>query len=83
MTFFHRAYIYSVLSSPNLDWEGHFRSAQAASAYAVQHLGNEASLPTIADVNETQACFGERRKDFSLVGDCKSIDEVVATGGVA
>lgn len=80
---FHGAYLYSVLSSPDLDWEGHFHFARAASAYAIQHLGNEASLPTIADVNETQASFGERRGDLSLVCDRKSKDGVVATGGMA
>jgi len=64
---FHGAYMYSVLASPDSTWEQHFRFARAASAFAIQHLGNEASLPTLADVNETQARFGERRHDLSLV----------------
>jgi sugar/nucleoside kinase (ribokinase family) len=63
---FHGAYMYSALSSPDASWEEHFRFARAASAYAIQHLGNEASLPTLADINETQARYGERRADLSL-----------------
>jgi sugar/nucleoside kinase (ribokinase family) len=58
---FHGAYVYSAITSPDTPWETHFRFARAASAYAVQHLGNEASLPTLADINETQARFGEGR----------------------
>jgi sugar/nucleoside kinase (ribokinase family) len=58
---FHGAYVYSALADPEASWESHFKFARAASAYAVQHLGNEASLPTLANVNETQARFGERR----------------------
>jgi hypothetical protein len=58
---FHGAYVYSAITSPDTPWETHFRFARAASAYAVQHLGNEASLPTLADINETQARFAEGR----------------------
>jgi sugar/nucleoside kinase (ribokinase family) len=58
---FHGAYVYSAITSPDTPWEAHFRFARAASAYAVQHLGNEASLPTLADINETQALFPEGR----------------------
>lgn len=56
---FHGAYIYSAVTSPDTPWESHFRFARAASAYAVQHLGNEASLPTVSEINETQARFAE------------------------
>jgi sugar/nucleoside kinase (ribokinase family) len=56
---FHGAYIYSAITSPDTPWESHFRFARAASAHAVQHLGNEASLPTLSDINETQAKFAE------------------------
>lgn len=56
---FHGAYVYSYLVSPDSGWESHFRFARAASAYSVQHLGNEASLPTLAAVNETQALLPE------------------------
>jgi hypothetical protein len=56
---FHGAYIYSALTNPDADWDAHFRFARAASAYSVQYLGNEASLPTLAAINETQARFPE------------------------
>jgi sugar/nucleoside kinase (ribokinase family) len=59
---FHGAYVYSCLTSPSATWDDHFRFARAASAHAIQHLGNEASLPTLADINETRACFAERRE---------------------
>lgn len=58
---FHGAYIYSVLTAPERGWDDHFRFARAASAHAIQHLGNEASLPTLTDIGKTQACFVERR----------------------
>jgi sugar/nucleoside kinase (ribokinase family) len=47
---FHGAYIYSYLTNPAKSWEDHFRFAQAASAYKIQHLGNEAGLPTLIEV---------------------------------
>jgi sugar/nucleoside kinase (ribokinase family) len=47
---FHGAYVYSYLTNPTTSWEGHFRFAHAASAYKIQHLGNEAGLPTLADI---------------------------------
>jgi sugar/nucleoside kinase (ribokinase family) len=56
---FHGAYIYSAITSPDTPWEAHFRFARAAAAHAVQHLGNEASLPTLSDINATQAEFAE------------------------
>jgi sulfofructose kinase len=59
---FHGAYVYSYLSNPFGLWDDHFRFARVASAYAIQHLGNEASLPTLADINETHARFDERRE---------------------
>ena len=59
---FHGAYVYSYLTRPNAAWEEHFRFARAASAHAIQRLGNEASLPTLADIKEAQARFDERRE---------------------
>ena len=56
---FHGAYIFSYLTTSDASWDSHFRFARAASAYSIQHLGNEASLPTLANVNETQAVFPE------------------------
>jgi sugar/nucleoside kinase (ribokinase family) len=47
---FHGAYIYSCLANPAKTWEKHFRFAQAAAAYKIQHLGNEAGLPTLAQI---------------------------------
>jgi sugar/nucleoside kinase (ribokinase family) len=59
---FHGAYVYSYLTSPSATWDDHFRFARAASAHAIQHLGNEASLPTLADISEAHARFEERRE---------------------
>jgi sugar/nucleoside kinase (ribokinase family) len=59
---FHGAYVYAALTNPFTSWEDHFRFARAASAYAIQHLGNEASLPTLLDINETCARFDEHRE---------------------
>ncbi len=47
---FHGAYVHSYLADPALSWEEHFRFARAASAYKIQHLGNEAGLPTLAEI---------------------------------
>ncbi len=55
---FHGAYIYSYLADPTKKWEQHLRFAQAAAAYKIQHLGNEAGLPTTADVEVVRREFG-------------------------
>jgi sugar/nucleoside kinase (ribokinase family) len=47
---FHGAYIHSYLTDPTKPWSQHFGFAQAASAFKIQHLGNEAGLPTLADI---------------------------------
>lgn len=47
---FHGAYIFSYLTNPDATWLDHFRFARAASAFKVQHLGNEAGLPTLRDI---------------------------------
>jgi sugar/nucleoside kinase (ribokinase family) len=47
---FHGAYVYSYLADAAKNWEKHFQFARAASAYKIQHLGNEAGLPTLANV---------------------------------
>jgi sugar/nucleoside kinase (ribokinase family) len=57
---FHGAYIYHYLAQPQADWEARFRFARAASAHAVQHLGNEAKLPTLADVKTAERSFPAR-----------------------
>ena len=57
---FHGAYMYSALARHDLPWADHFTFARAASAHAVQHLGNEASLPGLRDIDQVTAEFGER-----------------------
>ena len=47
---FHGAYIASYLQNPDASWDEHFTFARAASTYKIQHLGNEAGLPTQADI---------------------------------
>ncbi|MFV2091800.1 MAG: sugar kinase [Hyphomicrobiales bacterium] len=56
---FHGAYMYSYLNDPGRDWQAHFTFARAASAYGVQHLGNEASLPTLKNIQAVREEFGE------------------------
>jgi sugar/nucleoside kinase (ribokinase family) len=50
------------MARPEASWEEHFTFARAASAYSIQHLGNEASLPKLSDIAETQARFKEKRE---------------------
>jgi sugar/nucleoside kinase (ribokinase family) len=47
---FHGAYIASYLAAPERGFAAHFTFARAASAYKIRHLGNEAGLPTLADI---------------------------------
>jgi sugar/nucleoside kinase (ribokinase family) len=54
---FHGAYVYSYLSDAAKSWEEHFRFGRAASAYKIQHLGNEAGLPTLADIGTAECEF--------------------------
>jgi sugar/nucleoside kinase (ribokinase family) len=54
---FHGAYVYSYLTRPLSRWEDHFRFARAASTHAIQYLGNEAKLPTRADVEAVETRF--------------------------
>ena len=56
---FHGAYLYSYLANPNATWESHFRFARAASAHKIQHLGNEAGLPTLEDIEGIRRRFGD------------------------
>ncbi len=58
---FHGAYIASYVERPGSPWTEHFRFARAASAHKIQHLGNEAGLPTQADIEKVQL-------DFPLAG---------------
>ena len=56
---FHGAYCAAFLDNPQARWRTHFEFARAASAYKIQHLGNEAGLPTVEDVAATRAAFPE------------------------
>ncbi|MGA8172519.1 MAG: sugar kinase [Methylocystis sp.] len=47
---FHGAYCTSFLDDPSAPWREHFEFASAASAHKVQHLGNEAGLPSRSDI---------------------------------
>jgi sugar/nucleoside kinase (ribokinase family) len=54
---FHGAYVYSYLSHPAKNWDEHFRFARAAAAFKIQHLGNEAGLPILADIDTAEREF--------------------------
>ena len=58
---FHGAYMFSALARPDMPWLDHFTFARAASAHAVQHLGNEASLPDLRDIDHTVATWPAKR----------------------
>jgi len=55
---FHGAYIYSYLTEPTKSWGQHFDFGRAAAAFKVQRLGNEAGLPTLADIAAVEREFG-------------------------
>jgi sulfofructose kinase len=57
---FHGAYIYSAMARPEAGWREHFEFARAASAHSIQRLGNEASLPTLADIEAARRALTER-----------------------
>ncbi|EFO29669.1 sugar kinase [Roseibium sp. TrichSKD4] len=57
---FHGAYIASYLKNPHRDWQDHFHFARGASTHAIQHLGNENSLPSLDDVGRARAEFSEK-----------------------
>ncbi len=56
---FHGAYVYSCLANPGKTWDEHFRFARAAAAHKIQHLGNEAGLPTLAEIEAIRRKFGD------------------------
>jgi sugar/nucleoside kinase (ribokinase family) len=56
---FHGAYLYSYLADPTGTWEGHFRFARAAATHKIQHLGNEAGLPSLEDIDGIRRRFGD------------------------
>lgn len=54
---YHGAYVASRLLRPSEPWIEHFRFARAASAYKIQVLGNEAGLPSTADIAAVRQQF--------------------------
>jgi sugar/nucleoside kinase (ribokinase family) len=54
---FHGAYIYSYLAHPDQSWQRHFEFARAASTHKIQRLGNEAGLPSLADIEAVNKEF--------------------------
>jgi len=69
---FHGAYVYSAMARPELPWREHFIFARGASSHAIQHLGNEASLPTVADIAQVQAQFAEKAPSASCSSALKT-----------
>jgi sugar/nucleoside kinase (ribokinase family) len=57
---FHGAYIYSYLADPARRWAEHFAFAKAAAGFKIQHLGNEAGLPSLTDIADVARDFGVR-----------------------
>ncbi len=54
---FHGAYCASYLARPEASWLEHFEFASAASANKIQHLGNEAGLPSPTDIQTALSAF--------------------------
>jgi sugar/nucleoside kinase (ribokinase family) len=54
---FHGAYVYSYLANPDAPWSAHFEFARGASTHKIQHLGNEAGLPTRLQVDRAIETF--------------------------
>ncbi len=56
---FHGSYVFSSMHRPGLTWREHFDFARCASAFKIQHLGNENGLPSLADIERIKAEFRE------------------------
>ncbi len=56
---FHGAYLAAYLDHRQGRWSDHFRFARAASAHKIQHLGNEAGLPTLDEIKTNMASLPE------------------------
>ena len=50
-----------IWQNPFKGWAEHFRFAQHAAAYKIQHLGNEAGLPTLDAIKEVAREFDQAR----------------------
>ncbi|MBD8894095.1 sugar kinase [Roseibium litorale] len=57
---FHGAYVTSYMRNPTGNWLDHFTFARGASTHAIQHLGNEASLPSLGDIDAAIAAYREK-----------------------
>ncbi|HEY9270416.1 sugar kinase [Achromobacter sp.] len=57
---FHGAYVWSYLNRPELPWVEHFTFARAASSHKIQHLGNEAGLPRVEDVERAMMAYAPK-----------------------
>jgi sugar/nucleoside kinase (ribokinase family) len=55
---FHGAYVASYLAAPERSFANHFEFARAAAAYKIRRLGNEAGLPSPADVAAVERAYG-------------------------
>ncbi len=55
---FHGAYVAAYLARPEESWASHFDFARCASAFKIQHLGNEAGLPGPSDISQMRALYG-------------------------
>jgi len=56
---FHGAYVASFLARPQASWRDHLLFARAASAFKIQNLGNEAGLPSQADIRRMTELYGQ------------------------
>lgn len=56
---FHGAYVASYLARPQARWRDHLLFARAASAFKIQNLGNEAGLPSQADIRRMNELYGQ------------------------
>jgi sugar/nucleoside kinase (ribokinase family) len=54
---FHGAYVASYLAAPERDFAAHFAFARAAATHKIRYLGNEAGLPTLADVAAIERAY--------------------------
>ena len=54
---FHGAYVAAYLARPDRPWAEHFDFARGASAFKIQHLGNEAGLPDPSQVRRMHELY--------------------------
>jgi hypothetical protein len=55
---FHGAYVADFLARPDAPWAERFSFARGASAFKIQHLGNEAGLPDLTEVSLMRTLYG-------------------------